>query len=136
MVSLRTAAFVFGAIGLALFLAGIMWALLASPDPTCTDPKLKGVACEKHNYGALITKVMLVMGAGLLIESAAVVMLLMDMSKARARPATPQPPTGKQYRPTGPATGAAQPGATQGPPRNRFLEPPVPPRGQNGKGSS
>jgi hypothetical protein len=125
MVSLRGAAFVLGAVGLTLFLAGAMWALLAPPDSTCTDPTLKGIACERHNYGILLTRVMYVVFAGLILEASAVVMLMLHLSRGGTPPRS-QPP-----RPP------------QGPPRNRYLTAPVQqrpaapsaPLGRNGKRS-
>lgn len=123
MVSMRGAAFAAGAAGLALFLGGILWATLAGPDASCPhELGLSKLACEQRNYGNLLTWVMVVVGAGLVLEAAAVAMLVLHLQ--RRAPAPParagRPPAARPPPP--PGTGTA-------PPRNRFLEPPVPPRG-------
>ncbi|MCA1819998.1 MAG: hypothetical protein ABR562_04100 [Thermoplasmatota archaeon] len=107
MVSMRAAAFVLGALGLALFLGGILWALFTPPDASCHKAK----ACERESYGKLLTNVMFVVGGGLVLEAAAVVMLLTHLTKGRAPPP----------RQAGPPPPPPPPGT----PRNRFLEPPV-----------
>lgn len=115
MVSLRSVAFVLGALGLTLFLAGILWALVTPPDASCNAVKV----CERDAYGRLLTNVMWVVGAGLFVEAAAVVILLLHLSRRAPPKRVPPPPPPPPSKP-----GAAAPGA----PRNRFLDPPVPRR--------
>lgn len=122
MVSLRSLAFVLGALGLALFLAGILWALMTPPDPACNGVK----ACERDSYGALLTNVMYVVGGGLLLEAGAVVMLLLHLSRGRAPPRQARPPPMPPRSPESPRN--AEPSQNAGTPRNRFLEPPGPTR--------
>lgn len=124
MVSLRGSAFVVGGLGLALFVGGILWALVVPADPACADAPA-GKLC-KAAYGSLLDSVMVVIGFGAACEAAAVVLLFLHLSKKGpaplARTAAP-----RSVAPAGPAPGSAPPA-----PRNRFLEPPVPPQNGNG----
>jgi hypothetical protein len=113
MVSLRGLAFALGAVGLALFLGGILWALLAPAHPSCAE--FRASPDCKAGYESLLNGVMLVIGAGLVVEAAAVVILLVHLAgrkppgrtapqgKPPAKPATTKPAT----RPPGPGLAGA-----------------------------
>jgi hypothetical protein len=123
MVSMRGAAFAAGALGLALFVGGILWFLVVPPHPSCAEFPA-GAECRAGIRSSVDTLV-LVVGAAALLLVAAVVMLFMHFSQTRlVRPATVGVTA---RRPPSPPTNGS-PAAPPAQPRNRFLDPPVPPR--------
>lgn len=124
MVSTRGAAFAAGALGLALFVGGILWFLVVPPHPSCTEFP-GGTECTA-GIRAAVDLLILFVGVAVLLLVGAVVLLFMHFAQTRSvRPATVGVTA---RRPPSPPTNGSSPASPPAPPRNRFLDPPVPPR--------
>lgn len=124
MVSMRGAAFAAGALGLALFVGGILWFLIVPPHAPCTEFPA-GAEC-KAGIRSLVDTLVLLVGAAVLLLAVAVVLLFLHFAQTRSvRPATVGRPA---RRPPAPPANGGAPAAPPAQPRNRFLDPPVPPR--------
>lgn len=82
---MKGVAFALGGAGLALFLAGVVWALVAPADSSGCPTTLHGRDCEQYNFERLAVKVGFLVVGGLVLEMVAVVFMFLHFRQQRQR---------------------------------------------------
>lgn len=123
MAALKVTGFLLGGLGLALFVGGLLWALLAPPAGVCNG----GITCEREHFQALLGYVQIVWFAGLLLVLGGAACLYLDWRREKSNPTPVRKPPVRPSPPNAPRAVYRAPVDARPPPRTPPSTPARPP---------